>query len=131
MRPGFVLSSPQVSVGGVDLTGFVKEAGFELDPWQAEVLERGIEERPYGFPERHKWRMEFRARRNGKTAGFRDLFGPFLDEAPAPMASWRHPWSVQTWQARRAAGLGPQRVEVHQGRVDIVFAVVVSWGPRS
>jgi hypothetical protein len=132
VKPKLVLSSAQLSINAVDLTGLVKEVGFEFDPWQVEVLERVIEERPHGLAERHKWRLEFRARMNGSTAGYRDLLGPILDEVPGrSWASWRKPWSVETWQARRAAGLGPQRVEVNLDQVDIVFGVAVAWRPPS
>ncbi len=119
------LTSATLSLNGADLTGFAKDVGVELDPWQAEVLERAIEQRPGGFPERHTWRVEFRARKAGR--GLRQLFGPILDEVPGPVASWRKPWSLEVWMARRAAGFGPQRVEVHQDRVDVVFTATVAW----
>lgn len=32
------LNNPTVSIAGVDLTGFVKDVGIELDPWQETLL---------------------------------------------------------------------------------------------
>jgi hypothetical protein len=119
------LSAAQLKIDGVDIGGYVAAMGVEMDPWQVEALEKMLEQRPGELVDwRYTWRLQ--ARQNGRGYGLRQLFGPILDEVPGPLASWRRPWSVQTWQARRQAGLPPQRVEVNQGRVDVVFAVPVT-----
>jgi hypothetical protein len=119
------LSTAQIKIGGVDISGFASTVGVELDPWQVEVLENALEQRPGGLVDwQYTWRVQ--TRQNGRASGLRELFGPILDEVPGMRASWRRPWSVQTWQDRRKAGLPPQRVVVDQGRVEVLFTVPVT-----
>jgi hypothetical protein len=104
-----------------DLAGLAREVGIELSSWQIEVLEHY-----FAPPAAVDLSTVVRARRNGLGTLSRAC-QTITDET----AAWadREPFSIDAWQARRAAGRRPCHLEMNGAR--IVFPSLAPWLTRN
>lgn len=102
----------KASFNGVDITGFVRELGLELSPWQMRAVEALYAEAPDA---RYDQAVIASPRRNGHR---------YLSEMTRVIAAETHRWisaeqefTLKMWWLRRAFGWPPARVAVDGDRV--------------